>query len=63
GNADWAIAIRTAVIADGAAHVQAGAGIVKDSIAQTELEESRTKAAAALQAVVRAEHLGQIAAP
>lgn len=57
GNADWAIVIRTAVIADGMAHVQAGAGIVKDSVPQNELAESRTKAAAALQAVMRAHAL------
>lgn len=57
GNADWAIVIRTAVIADGMAHVQAGAGIVKDSVATSELAEARTKAAAALQAVMRAHQL------
>ena len=51
GDADLAIAIRTAVIADGVAHVQAGAGLVADSDPATEYEESRNKAAAPLRAV------------
>ena len=51
GNVDMAIAIRTAYIRDGVASVQAGAGIVADSVPATEYEESRTKAAAALTAV------------
>ena len=51
GNADLAIAIRTAVIADGQASVQAGAGIVADSVPATEYEETRNKAAAAVRAV------------
>ncbi|OKL54854.1 anthranilate synthase component I [Bowdeniella nasicola] len=57
GNLDMAIAIRTAVIARGRAYVQAGAGIVADSDPQSELHESRTKAAAALAAVARANQL------
>ncbi len=51
GNADMAIAIRTAYIRDGVASVQAGAGIVADSVPASEYEESRNKAAAALRAV------------
>lgn len=51
GNADLAIAIRTAVIAGGQASVQAGAGIVADSVPATEYEETRNKAAAAVRAV------------
>ncbi|MHB1063151.1 MAG: anthranilate synthase component I [Georgenia sp.] len=51
GNADLAIAIRTAVIRDGQASVQAGAGIVADSVPATEYEETRSKAAAAVRAV------------
>ncbi|WP_245862799.1 anthranilate synthase component I [Georgenia soli] len=51
GNADLAIAIRTAVIHRGQASVQAGAGIVADSDPATEYEETRNKAAAAVRAV------------
>src|SRR5690606_15110579 len=51
GNTDMAIAIRTAYIRDGVASVQAGAGIVADSVPELEYEESRNKAAAALRAV------------
>jgi anthranilate synthase component 1 len=51
GNADLAIAIRTAVIHRGVASVQAGAGIVADSDPATEYEETRNKAAAAVRAV------------
>ncbi|QPK82248.1 chorismate-binding protein [Schaalia sp. ZJ405] len=57
GDADWAIAIRTASVVDGVASVQAGAGIVADSVAATEYEETRNKAAAALQSVVIASTL------
>ena len=46
-----AIAIRTAVIKDGVAHVQAGAGIVADSVPQLEYEETQHKAAAVIEAV------------
>ena len=38
GNMDTAIAIRTAVIKDGMLHVQAGAGVVADSIPELEME-------------------------
>jgi anthranilate synthase component 1 len=54
GDMDMAIAIRTAVVKDGVAHVQAGAGIVADSVPASEHEECRHKAAAALQAVAAA---------
>lgn len=54
GNLDMAIAIRTAVLADGRATVQAGAGIVADSVPATEYIESRNKAAAAAGSVARA---------
>ncbi len=49
-----AIAIRTALIKDGMAHVQAGAGIVADSVPHLEYEETIHKAAAALRAVAAA---------
>lgn len=51
GDLDTAIAIRTAVLKDGVAHIQAGAGIVADSVPQTEYEETQHKAAAVVRAV------------
>jgi anthranilate synthase component I len=57
GNADLAIAIRTAVIRDGQAHVQAGAGIVLDSVAETENQETLSKASAPLRAIQAANHM------
>ena len=47
-NMDTAIAIRTIVAANGMAHVQAGAGIVADSDARAEYEETLAKARALL---------------
>ena len=55
GNMDTAIAIRTIVIKDGIAHVQAGGGIVADSVPDTEYQESLNKAKALLAAIDRAE--------
>jgi anthranilate synthase component 1 len=54
GNLDVAIAIRTAVVANGKLHVQAGAGIVADSNAESEALECENKARALMGAVVRA---------
>ncbi|RZS82881.1 anthranilate synthase component 1 [Motilibacter rhizosphaerae] len=54
GDADTAIAIRTAVLRDGTAYVSAGAGIVADSDPATEDAECRHKAAAVLRAVAAA---------
>jgi anthranilate synthase component 1 len=51
GNLDMAIAIRTAFLRDGRASVQAGGGIVADSVPALEYAESRDKAAAAVRAV------------
>jgi anthranilate synthase component 1 len=51
GNADLAIAIRTAFIRDGVAHVQAGAGIVLDSVPESEYQETLAKAGAPLRAI------------
>ena len=59
GNMDMAIAIRTALIRDGRASVQAGGGIVADSVEATEYVESRNKAAAAVRAVQIAARLRQ----
>jgi len=55
GNADTAITIRTAVIKDGIAYIQAGAGIVADSVPEKEYEESLNKAKALLNAIELAE--------
>jgi anthranilate synthase component 1 len=57
GNADLAIAIRTAVIRDGHAHVQAGAGIVLDSVPESENQETLNKASAPLRAVHAANNM------
>ncbi len=54
GDADTAIAIRTAVIKDGHLHVQAGAGIVYDSDPATEWEETMNKGRALFRAVAQA---------
>ncbi len=54
GNADTAIAIRTALVRDGVAFVQAGAGIVADSDPQAEDTETLNKARAVLSAVATA---------
>jgi anthranilate synthase component 1 len=51
GNLDTCIALRTLVIQDGIAYVQAGGGIVADSQPERELEESMNKARALLRAV------------
>ncbi|MDP3609706.1 MAG: anthranilate synthase component I [Methylophilus sp.] len=55
GDMDVAIAIRTAVIKDHMLYVQAGAGIVADSVPQSEWEETQNKA----KAVIRAAELVQ----
>jgi anthranilate synthase component 1 len=57
GNLDTAIAIRTALIKDGTAHVQAGAGVVADSVPAAEAQECVNKAAAVLRAVSAASSL------
>jgi anthranilate synthase component 1 len=51
GNVDTCIAIRTALIHNGRAYVQAGAGIVADSVAESENQECLNKAAAVLGAI------------
>lgn len=55
GNMDTAIAIRTAVIKDGQVHVQAGAGIVADSVPELEWQETLNKGRALFRAVAMAE--------
>ncbi|MBO1901951.1 anthranilate synthase component I [Leucobacter weissii] len=59
GAADLAIAIRTATIRGGVAMVQAGGGIVADSVPELEDQESRNKAAAPLRAVAIANTLAE----
>ena len=55
GDLDMAITIRTILLRDGAATVQAGAGIVADSVPETERQESESKARALLVALDLAE--------
>ena len=55
GNMDTAIAIRTAVIKDKTLHIQAGAGIVADSVPKNEWDETMNKGRAIFKAVSLAE--------
>ncbi|MFM2276632.1 MAG: hypothetical protein RIT12_28 [Actinomycetota bacterium] len=57
GNADLAIAIRTAFIRDGIARVQAGAGIVLDSVPESEYQETNSKMSAVITSIDRANAL------
>ena len=57
GNADFAIAIRTALMRDGTAYVQAGGGVVADSNGPYEHNEAANKARAVLNAIAAAETL------
>ncbi len=59
GNLDMAIAIRTMVLVDGVAYVQAGAGIVADSDPEAEYQETLGKAGALLDAL-RLAHEGDL---
>jgi len=56
GNLDCCITIRTALLKDGQAHVQAGGGWVNDSVPENEFQETVNKAKAMLKAVALAEH-------
>jgi anthranilate synthase component 1 len=55
GNMDMAITLRTIVIAGGSVHVQAGAGVVADSVPAREFQETLEKAGAMFAAVEQAE--------
>jgi anthranilate synthase component 1 len=55
GNLDTAITIRTVIVKDNIAYIQAGAGIVADSIPEREYQESLNKAQALLTAIDQAE--------
>ena len=48
---DTCIVIRSAFVKNGTAHIQAGAGVVYDSIPQSEADETRAKAQAVIGAV------------
>ena len=54
GNLDSCIAIRTLVLKGKQGHIQAGAGIVADSVAEKEFEECENKARAVIRAIERA---------
>ena len=58
GNMDTCIAIRTAVLKDNVAYVQAGGGIVADSVPEREFEETLNKAKALLRAIQVADRMG-----
>jgi anthranilate synthase component 1 len=58
GNLDSCIALRTCVLKDGKAYVQAGAGVVADSDPTSEYRETVNKASAALRAIAWAKQLG-----
>ena len=55
GNMDMAIAIRTMVLKQGIAYVQAGGGVVYDSVPELEYEETMNKMRATLRAISQAE--------
>ncbi len=59
GNMDTCIAIRTVTIEGGRAHIQAGAGIVADSIPEMEYKETINKARGMLKALGVARSLGE----
>ncbi len=59
GNMDVCIAIRMAVKKDGKVYVQAGGGIVADSVPENEYQESANKAKAAMNAVIRASEVNE----
>ena len=60
GNLDSCIAIRTALIKDGSAYVQAGAGVVADSNPELEEAETVNKAAAVIRAINLAHQMRDI---
>lgn len=60
GNLDTCIAIRMAVKKDGVVYVQAGGGIVADSVPEREYEESANKAMAVMNALERAQEVDGI---
>ena len=59
GNMDTCIAIRMAVKKDNRVYIQAGAGIVADSIPEREYEESGNKAKAVMEAIISAREVDE----
>jgi len=59
GEMDTCIVIRSAFVKDNIAHVQAGAGVVYDSIPQSETDETRQKAQAVISAVIASNNVKQ----
>ncbi len=57
GNMDSCIVIRSAFVQHNIAHIQAGAGVVYDSVAQSEADETRAKAQAVIKAVILSQQL------
>ncbi len=57
GNLDSCITLRTALIKDGQVHIQAGAGIVADSVPAAEYQETINKASALFKAITLADRL------
>ncbi len=55
GNSDTCIMLRTALLKDGLIHIQAGAGVVADSVPASEYQETVSKSSALLKAVAMAE--------
>ena len=62
GNLDSCITLRTALLKDGMVHVQAGGGIVADSVPSLEYQESVNKASAILKAADMAENMAETGA-
>lgn len=62
GNMDTAIAIRTAVVKDNSLYIQAGAGVVADSVPRLEWKETMNKARSVMQAAAMAENALQVGA-
>ncbi len=60
GDLDTCIVIRSAYVEDGIATVQAGAGVVLDSVPQAEADETRNKARAVLRAIATAHHAKEV---
>jgi anthranilate synthase component 1 len=58
GDLDTCISLRTMLVKDGVAYVQAGGGVVADSVPASEYQESCNKAAALLRAIEVAEEMG-----
>ena len=57
GNLDSCITLRTALVKDGRVHIQAGAGIVADSVPPAEYQETINKASALFKAIALADRL------